>query len=95
MEPAGRFLGDAAMLLAEHERARALYAKTLEGAEQLGFRPEVAVLRLRLAELLLEHFSSERSEALAHLDFATKEFGAMKMQPSLEQALQCQQRLRP
>lgn len=51
------------------------------------FRPELALDRLQLAELLLEHYPDEKSEALEHLDFATKEFREMKMQPSLERAL--------
>ena len=40
-----------------------------------------------LAELLLAHFPDKQAEALAHLDFAIEEFGAMKMQPSLERSL--------
>ena len=50
-------------------------------------RPEIAIIRLRLAELLFEHFPEEQPEALIHLDFAIEEFRAMKMQPSLERAL--------
>jgi hypothetical protein len=42
---------------------------------------------LRLAELLLEHYPNERTEALEHLDFAIKESREMEMQPSLERAL--------
>ncbi|MSQ28376.1 MAG: hypothetical protein EXR51_09615 [Dehalococcoidia bacterium] len=43
---------------------------------------------LQLAELLLlGHYPDRRAEALA-LDFATGEFRAMKMAPSLERALQ-------
>ncbi len=51
------------------------------------FRPELALTRLQLAELLLEHYPKEKKEALEHLDFATNEFREMKMQPSLERAL--------
>jgi hypothetical protein len=51
------------------------------------FRPELALTRLQLAELLLEHYPDEKSEALGHLDFAINEFREMKMQPSLERAL--------
>ena len=51
------------------------------------FRPEIALIRLGLAELLLEHYPEEKPEALAHLDFAIGEFREMKMQPSLERAL--------
>ena len=48
---------------------------------------EIALTRLNLAELLLEHYPDEKKEALEHLDFAIKEFREMKMQPSLERAL--------
>ena len=51
------------------------------------FRPEIALTRLQLAELLLDHYPEERAEALEHLDFAIGEFRDMKMQPSLERAL--------
>ena len=51
------------------------------------FRPELALTRLQLAELLLEHYPDEKPDALDHLDFAVNEFREMKMQPSLERAL--------
>ena len=51
------------------------------------FRPEAALIRLQLAELLLEHTPQERTEAQEHLDLAIAEFRDMKMQPSLERAL--------
>jgi hypothetical protein len=51
------------------------------------FRPELALTRLQLAKLLLEHYQNDKKEALDHLDFAIKEFREMKMQPSLERAL--------
>jgi hypothetical protein len=51
------------------------------------FRPELALSRLQLAELQLEHYPAEKKDALEHLDFAIKEFREMKMQPSLERAL--------
>jgi uncharacterized protein (DUF924 family) len=47
----------------------------------------LALTRLQLAELLLEHYPKQRAEALEHLDFAIREFKDMKMQPSLERAL--------
>jgi hypothetical protein len=58
------------------------------------FRPELALSRLQLAELLLEHYPQEKSEAIAHLDFAISEFREMKMQPSLERALRHKQLLK-
>ncbi|HEY96173.1 MAG TPA: hypothetical protein G4O15_14690, partial [Dehalococcoidia bacterium] len=51
------------------------------------FRPDLALSRLELAELLLDHYPDEKAEAIEHLDFAIKEFREMKMQPSLERAL--------
>jgi hypothetical protein len=33
------------------------------------FRPELALSRLQLAELLQEQYPQEKSEAIAHLDF--------------------------
>ena len=51
------------------------------------FRPEIALIRLGLAELLLEHYPDERGAAIEHLDFAIAELREMKMQPALERAL--------
>jgi hypothetical protein len=58
------------------------------------FRPELALSRLQLAELLLEHYPQEKSEAIAQLYFAIAEFREMKMQPSLERALRHKQILK-
>jgi hypothetical protein len=43
--------------------------------------------RLQLAELLLEHYPDEKSEALDHLGFPINGCREMKMQPSLERAI--------
>ena len=51
------------------------------------FRPGLALTRLQLAELLLEHYPAEKKEALEYLDFAIKEFREMKTQPTLERTL--------
>jgi hypothetical protein len=51
------------------------------------FRPELALTCLQFAELLLEHYPNEKKDAVEHLDFAIKEFREMRMQPSLEMAL--------
>jgi hypothetical protein len=88
----------AAALLGEPERAEALYREGLKSASRMRFRPEVALIRLQLAEILLspppegeaegEGIAKQRqAEAREHLDFAIEEFQAMKMQPALEQAL--------
>ena len=82
-----RHLGAAAALLGEPDRARAYYHEALEAAGKIRFRPEIALIRLQLAELLLEHCPADRAEAMEHLDFAIGEFRDMKMQPSLERAL--------
>jgi hypothetical protein len=82
-----RLLGSASALLGEREKARAYYQQALEGCAAIGFRPEIAITHLELAELLLDGSPDEQDEAGEHLDFAIEEFRAMKMQPSLERAL--------
>ena len=82
-----RHLGGAAALLGRYDEARKYYEEALKITTEMQFHPEIALTRLNLAELLLEHFPDERTEALEHLDFAIKEFREMKMQPSLERAL--------
>jgi tetratricopeptide (TPR) repeat protein len=82
-----RHMGGAAALLGRPEEARKYYEEALKITTKMRFRPEVALTRLQLAELLLEHYPDEKAEALEHLDFAIKESRDMKMQPSLERAL--------
>jgi hypothetical protein len=82
-----RHLGGACALLNRPEEARKHYRDAISVCTEMNFRPELALTRLQLAELLLEHYPKERAEALEHLDFAIKEFQDMKMQPSLERAL--------
>ncbi|HEY96819.1 MAG TPA: hypothetical protein G4O16_01400 [Dehalococcoidia bacterium] len=82
-----RHLGDGAALLGRPDQARKHYQVALELANKLKFRPEIALIRLQIAELLLEHYPDEKREALEHLDFSIREFREMKMQPSLEKAL--------
>src|SRR5207244_6579303 len=71
----GRLLGDAARLLDQPDEARRYYQQALEICERVRFRPEVALIRLGLAELLLEPALTptlsqrEREEAQGHLDF--------------------------
>ena len=83
----GRQIGAAALLVGEPETARGYYAQGLAVCEKVRFRPEIALIRLDFAELLLEHYPDEREAATEHLDFAIAEFREMKMQPSLERAL--------
>jgi class 3 adenylate cyclase len=82
-----RHLGAAAALLGDPAQARAYFEQALEVARKIRYRPEIALTRLQLAELLLAHEPDERAGALAHLNFAIEEFRDMKMQPSLERAL--------
>jgi tetratricopeptide (TPR) repeat protein len=82
-----RHLGGAATLLGRYEEARKHYREAIKACTEMRFRPELALTRLQLAELLLEHYPKERAGALEHLDFAIAEFRDMKMQPSLERAL--------
>jgi len=81
-----RHLGGAAALLGSIEDARSYYDQALRACARIRFRPEIALTRLALAELLLEHYPNERDVAAEHLDFAISEFRDMKMQPALERA---------
>ena len=83
----GRHLGAAAALLGRPDEARKYYQEAIKACTEMKFRPELALARLQLAEILLEHYAAEKKEAVEHLDFAIKEFQDMKMQPSLERAL--------
>ena len=65
----------------------------MEVAQRIGCRPEVARVRLRLAELLLEQVPAERAAALDHLDFAIAELREMKIQPALEEAMRLKMEL--
>jgi hypothetical protein len=82
-----RHLGAASALLENPAEARAYYHQAIEVCTRVRFRPELALTRLQLAELVLEHYPDERTAAIEHLDFAIAEFRDMKMQPSLERAL--------
>jgi tetratricopeptide (TPR) repeat protein len=82
-----RHLGGAAALLGRYEEARKHYGEAIKVCTDMKFRPELALTRLQLAELLLEHYPKERAEALEHLDFAIAAFRDMKMRPWLERAL--------
>ena len=89
-----RHLGAAAAFLGRPEEARAYYEEAMDMATRLRFRPEIALTRLQLAELLLAHYPDEKAEALEHLDFAIGELREMKMQPALERALKQRENLK-
>jgi len=82
-----RHLGAAAVLLERFDEAKEHYRESIRVCTEMRYRPELALSRLGLTELLLDHYPDEKAEALEHLDFAIKEFREMKMQPSLERAL--------
>jgi tetratricopeptide (TPR) repeat protein len=82
-----RHLGGACALIERYDEARKYYQEAIKVCTDMRFRPEMALTRLQLAELLLEHYPDEKKEAVEYLDFAIKEFTEMKMQPSLERAL--------
>jgi hypothetical protein len=106
----GRLCGGAAALRDDAEMARGYYLQALEICERVRFRPEIALTRLEMAELMLgtnpepstplsdfvrhESTAEERAKALEHLEFAIGEFREMKMQPSLERALRHKELLR-
>jgi DNA-binding CsgD family transcriptional regulator len=83
----GRLLGEAAVTLGQFDAAREYYRQAIEVCQKTRFRPELALTRLDMSELLVTHFPAERAEALQQLGLATTELSAMRMQPGLERAL--------
>jgi DNA-binding NarL/FixJ family response regulator len=84
----GRLIGEAATLVGRPAVARDSYEQALQVCQKIRFRPELALIRLDLAELLLSSYPSERARAADHLHAATVEFQAMHMQPALTRALE-------
>jgi DNA-binding CsgD family transcriptional regulator len=89
-----RHLGAAADLLGKTEEARSYFEQAIQVCEDVSFRPEAALSRLGLAELLLKHYPEERAAALEQLDFVIGEFEAMGMEPALRRALRLRGRRR-
>jgi DNA-binding NarL/FixJ family response regulator len=81
-----RVLGASWAMREDAARARAAFELAVRGCQASHFRPELALARLDLAELLLAHYPQERTAALEHLDIATAELRAMDMQPALRRA---------
>ncbi len=82
----GRLLGEAAAMLGRPDEARAYFRQALDVCHKVRFRPEIALLRLDLAELLITSGADDRAQAFEHLQFVVTEFEDMHMQPSLEHA---------
>jgi DNA-binding CsgD family transcriptional regulator len=82
----GRLLGEAAVMLGQFDASRGFYLEAIDVCHKTRFRPELALSRLDLAELLLGHYESDRGEALQHLTLAANELRAMHMQPALDRA---------
>jgi DNA-binding CsgD family transcriptional regulator len=78
-----RHLGGAAALLGRVDEARRHYEQALEVGGRIGFRPEVALARLGLAELCLTHRPQEAAGVRESLAELTREFEAMGMHPAL------------
>jgi DNA-binding CsgD family transcriptional regulator len=90
-----RVLGDAEALMGNAAAARSYYEEALEACAKVSFRPEIALTRLHLGELLLQAFPGEHSAAMEHLDFVIEEAEAMGMAPALQQAVRLRGRRRP
>lgn len=88
-----RHIAAAAALSGDFSTARERYRRAADECTAIPHRPEAALARLGLAEVLADHFPDEQAEAAQHLETAIAEFRAMKMQPSLEKALALQARL--
>jgi DNA-binding CsgD family transcriptional regulator len=88
----GRLLGEGAILLGRPAQARDFYAQAIGICQKVRFRPELALTRLDLAELLLAHYPDEHKEALEHLAFSMSEFSAMRMQPALARATELREK---
>ena len=61
----GRLLGEASALLGKPDEARAYYGQALEVCAKVRFRPEIALIRLHLAELLLNEADSLQQSAVS------------------------------
>jgi DNA-binding CsgD family transcriptional regulator len=82
----GRLLGEAAILQGQPEEARTCFEQALELSQQVSFRPELALIRLDLAELLLTGDPHQRGEGMKHLSAALAEFQELGMRPAFDRA---------
>jgi len=81
-----RLIASARLLQGDFDGARSHYQLALVVSQRIGYRPEVVLSHLELAELLLHHFPDERHLARTHLHSAVSEFSALRMQPYLARA---------
>jgi DNA-binding NarL/FixJ family response regulator len=90
------------MLLGDQAAARASYQTALAVATRARFRPELALIRLQLAELALAEASkpgahqqreARAAEAMRHLELAIPALRDMHMQPALARATAVQGRV--
>lgn len=84
-----------AAMVGETDRAIAGYREAIAFCEHIGHRPELAMTRLDLAELLLKSGRDERGEALAQLDRAIPELETMEMAPALARAVHLRSQRKP
>jgi DNA-binding CsgD family transcriptional regulator len=80
-----RQLAAASVLNGDNVAAHAYCARALEAAGKIGFRPDIALTHLQLAELLLDE--GNRQQAQKHLDIAIPELNEIRMQPAHTRAL--------
>jgi ATP/maltotriose-dependent transcriptional regulator MalT len=80
-----RQLAAASVLNGDLAAAHAYCARALETAGKIGFRPDIALTHVQLAELLLHEGKS--GQAQRHLDIAIPELNEMHMQPAHMRAL--------
>ena len=79
-----RCIGDGLAFLGDDAAARHRYESALALAQEMRFRPEIALAHLGLTETLHAGFPGERNAAREHLDSCLPEFEAMRMRPALE-----------
>ncbi len=81
-----RIVAGAHALLGDPGQARDWYKKAIDVCTNMRHRPELALTRMELAELLINHFPDEGQQASDLLGAAITELRDMKMVPSLEKA---------
>ena len=83
---AGRLLGEAAIALGRPDEARPLFRHALEVCSRAGYRAEVALIELDLADLLLRSELVDRPKGLEYLERATIALKFMGMRHDLQRA---------